>query len=136
MGRVDPNDDNVKRWIVLRYAYDPERHERRHQVVAAFDNQQEFMALIEARRAALDRRRDEGEAVHPLEYFSGVAPEPGYRRRMAFRRLEWEVISRGVALSEEVMRCVDWRPEVGFFWSAGGGTPEEQADRHPGNHQD
>jgi hypothetical protein len=92
--------------------------------VAAFDNEQEFMALIKARKAELDRQRDEGEAVHPLEYFSGVAPEPGYRRRMALKRLEWKAISRGAALSEEVMLRVDWRPEVGFFWSAGGGTPE------------
>ncbi len=44
MATVDPNDDNIKLYVVRLYAYDPEHRERRHQVVAAFDNEQEFIA--------------------------------------------------------------------------------------------
>jgi hypothetical protein len=33
---VDADDDTIHRWVVRHYAHDSGRHERRHQVVAAF----------------------------------------------------------------------------------------------------
>jgi hypothetical protein len=39
MATVDADDDAIWRYIVRRYAHDPQRHERRHQIVAAFDNE-------------------------------------------------------------------------------------------------
>jgi hypothetical protein len=54
---VDPDDDDIQRYVVYRYAYDPGRHERRHQVVAAFDNQAEYLRLIEVLIGDLRRRR-------------------------------------------------------------------------------
>jgi hypothetical protein len=40
---VDPDDDETERYVVRLYAHDPQRHERRHQVVGAFDNKAEFL---------------------------------------------------------------------------------------------
>ena len=62
MATVDPNDDNIKRYVVRRYVYDPERRDRRHQVVSAFDNEQEFIALIHAQK----KRRSTVAAVWVL----------------------------------------------------------------------
>jgi hypothetical protein len=44
MSRVDPEDDSIERFIVRHHRYDPLRRERRHVVVAAFDNEQEYGA--------------------------------------------------------------------------------------------
>jgi hypothetical protein len=65
---------------VRLYAYDPERRERRHRVIAAFDNEQEFIALIHSNKGEIDRRRSVGEELSALEDYLGVALEPGYRR--------------------------------------------------------
>jgi hypothetical protein len=115
---VDSNDDLIRRYVVRSYAYDPERHERRHQVVAAFDNEQELMALINARQEELERRRAAAEVLDPLEHYSGVVLEPGYRSRTALARLVWKATGRRVSLSEATLERVDWHPDVGFFWSA------------------
>jgi hypothetical protein len=117
---VDSNDDLIRRYVVRSYAYDPERHERRHQVVAAFDNEQEFRALINARKDELERRRAAGEVVRPLEHYSGVVLEAGYRRRTALARLVWKATGRRVSLSEATLDRVDWHPDVGFLWSTAG----------------
>jgi hypothetical protein len=42
VAEVDPDDDSIRRFIVRHYRYDPDRHERRHVVVAAFDSEREF----------------------------------------------------------------------------------------------
>jgi len=47
MARVDPDDDK-RRYIVRHYRHDPERHDRRHVVVAAFDSRREFSACLDA----------------------------------------------------------------------------------------
>ncbi|MBJ7610555.1 MAG: hypothetical protein JF887_14190 [Candidatus Dormibacteraeota bacterium] len=46
MATVDPDDDDIERYVVRRYAHDFRRHERRHQIVAAFDNKREFLRLL------------------------------------------------------------------------------------------
>jgi hypothetical protein len=117
MATVDPTDDNIKRYVVRRYGYDPERHERRHQVVAAFDNEREFIDLIEAQKDEIDRRRGAGEELSALDYYSGVVLEAGYRHRMALQRLVWKATERGVSLPTATLGRVDWQPGTGFFWS-------------------
>jgi hypothetical protein len=79
MAEVDPDDDDILRYVVRHYRYDPQRHERRHVVVAAFDNDAEFRSRIEALGTDLRRREENGEA-DPREWISGVVLEPGYRR--------------------------------------------------------
>lgn len=97
MARVDPGDDAIERFIVQHYRYDPERRERRHVVVAAFDNEPEFLACIERVRAGIERRREAGEPVDRGEHASGVVHEPGYLRRAAAEHLMWRAIKHGVA---------------------------------------
>lgn len=78
---VDADDDNIHRYVVRHYAHDPERHERRHQVVVAFDNELEFLRLFERLSEDLRRRREAGDTFEPSEHFTGVMLEPGDRRR-------------------------------------------------------
>lgn len=99
MALVDADDDNVERWVVRLYAYDPDRHERRHQVVAAFDNEAEYRVLFDDRAARLKQRRLAGEEIDPREHISGVYLEPGYRRRQQHRRLIDRAISHGADIS-------------------------------------
>ena len=66
VARVDPEDDDIRRFIVHHYRYDPQRRERRHVVVAAFDNEREFRACMEGVQAEIRRRREAGE---PFVFF-------------------------------------------------------------------
>ena len=83
MARVDSGDDSIKRFIVRHYRDDPQRRERRHVVVAAFDNEREFRACMEGVQAEIRRCREAGEPVDRREHTSGVVHEPGYLRRAA-----------------------------------------------------
>ena len=96
MTRVDPDNDDIRRYVVRRYAYDLQRRERRHQVVAAFDNKREFQALFDEASAQLSRDRAAGNATDPREHYSGVVLEPGDRRRQQNGRLIRKAIARGV----------------------------------------
>ena len=96
MAAVDPDDDAIQRYMVTHYRYDPDRHERRHVVVGAFDNEFEFDACLDATAATLRARRDIDEAVHPREHVSGVVHEPGYRRRQQNGRLLRRQFEHGV----------------------------------------
>jgi hypothetical protein len=93
---VDPEDDDVQRFVVRHYRYDPQRRERRHVVVAAFDNEREFVACMEGVQAEIMRRREAGEPVDPGEHASGTVHEPGYRRRAANGHLMIRALRHGV----------------------------------------
>jgi hypothetical protein len=95
VAQVDPEDDAVRRFVVTHYRYDPQRRERRHVVVGAFDNEREFRACMEGVQAEIKRRRASGEPVEPGEHASGVVHEQGYRRRAANGRLLLRAIRRG-----------------------------------------
>ena len=95
VARVDPGDDSIARFIVRHYRYDPERRERRHVVVAAFDNEREFVVRMASAQAEISRRREAGEPVDPSEHASGVVHEPGYLRRAAQGHLLRRAISHG-----------------------------------------
>src|SRR5215472_2304443 len=96
VARVDPDDDSLRRYIVYHYRYDPERHERRNVVVAAFDSRREFNACFKAESVALERRRAVGEQLDPSEHVSGTVREPGYRQRAANGRLVTRALGHGV----------------------------------------
>src|SRR5215469_18582738 len=83
MPRVDPEDDSIERFIVHHYRYDPQRRERRHVVVAAFDNEHEYRACLDSVHDEINARRGRGEQVDPTEHASGIVHEPGYLRRAA-----------------------------------------------------
>src|SRR5690349_1701940 len=80
MAEVDANDDTIRRFVVHHYAFDKERRERRHQVVAAFDNHTELVALIETLSQDLRDRQADGLA-DAREHYSGVVLEPGHAAR-------------------------------------------------------
>jgi hypothetical protein len=117
MATVDPDDDSIERFVVRHYAYDPSRHERHHQDVAAFDNEREFMELITREGDDLKRRRASGEPIDPLEHFTGVRLEPGYRRRQADAHLLHAAIRHGVSLTDEVMDRLDLPANAGVLRS-------------------
>jgi hypothetical protein len=95
MASVDPGDDSIERFIVRHYRYDPQRRERRHVVVAVFDNEREFLACIDRVRAEIERRREAGELVDRREHASGVVHEPGYLRRAANGHLVTRAVRQG-----------------------------------------
>ena len=83
-----------------RYAYDPQRHERRHQVIAAVDNEREYRALLKEVNTQLRRRRAAGEEIDACEHISGVVLEPGYRRLQQNGRLLRRAIQHGADIDE------------------------------------
>lgn len=95
VARVDPEDDTVWRFIAQHYRYDPQRRERRHVVVAAFDNRAEYVACVEGIGTEIAQRRERGEPVDPREHASGVVHEPGYLRRSANGHLVTRAIKHG-----------------------------------------
>jgi hypothetical protein len=73
---------------VRLYAFDPSRRERRHQEIAAFDNECEAMACTGETHRALLERRETGEA-HPRDDVTIVVKQPGDAERNRERRFAW-----------------------------------------------
>ncbi len=115
MASVDPANDSVRRFIVRHYAYDPGRHERRHIVVAAYDNEQEFKDRIGRLSRELKNRKERGEPVDPREHISGTCLEPGEARRRAAVRVVEAAIRHGVAPPEAALQQA--RGAAGFSWA-------------------
>jgi hypothetical protein len=97
MAQVDPADDSIKRFIVRHYRYDPERRERRHVVVAAFDDEPAYQTRMQEVAAEIRHRRENEESFDRQEHASGTIYEPGYLRRAANGHLLWRAIRRGVS---------------------------------------
>lgn len=97
MAMVDPDDDDIRRYVVQHYRYDPQRHERRHVVVAAFDNAREFDACLQGIHADIEARRAAGEPVDRSEHASGTIHEPGHQRLAANGRLVLRAFRHGVS---------------------------------------
>ena len=97
MGQVDPHDDSIQRCIVRHYRYDPKRRERRHVIMAAFDDESEFQACRHEVEAEIRRRREDGENDDWREHASGTIYEPGYLRRAVNGHLVWRAIKRGIS---------------------------------------
>lgn len=97
---MDPDDDSIRRFIVRHYRYDPDRRERRHVIVAAYDNDREYEACMEETAAGIEARRQRGEPVEPTEHVSGVVQEPGYRRKQQNGRLVARALRHGVSPAE------------------------------------
>ena len=95
VGAVDYDDDDVKRFVVRRYAFDPVRRERRHVVVAVVDNRREFERLMKQLCRELQTRRGSGEEVDPREHFSGQVMQPGHLTRAANGHLVRRAVEHG-----------------------------------------
>jgi hypothetical protein len=118
---VDPDDDSILRHVVRRYTYDPVRHERRHMVVAAFDNKREYMRMLETLGRELERRRRRsgGDPIDRMEHYTGVVLEPGYRRRQQDERLLQKAIRHGATISDDFLRGLDLPSNVSVMRSKG-----------------
>ena len=95
MARVNADDDDLMRYVVCRFAYDPQRRERRHQIVVAFDNEREWAAFLDRAAAQLRQERAAGMITDPGEHYTGAVLEPGYQRRQQNGRLIRRAIKRG-----------------------------------------
>ena len=94
MARVDPDDDSLTRYVVSYYRYDPERHERRHVVEAAFDNAEEMHAWMD--EGATARAREAAGCRESVEHYTGLYLEAGYYQRVRQQRLEWRRVGHGL----------------------------------------
>lgn len=90
------DDDAIRRFVVRRYAYDPDRRERRHIVVAVVENQRDFDRVFERYAGELQQRRDDGAPVDPREHISGLVMEPGHLARVANGHLVRRATDHGV----------------------------------------
>lgn len=97
MATVDAGDDGIRRFVVRHYRFDPTRRERRHVVVAAFDNKREFEACLSEVDAEIKKRRAAGERVEPNEHASGTVLEVGADRLAANGHLLRRAMEHGVA---------------------------------------
>src|SRR5437016_3404916 len=93
MGRVDPEDDTIERYVVFHYRYDSNRRERRNMIEAAFDDADEMVAHLRRERAALGERQDAGLA-DPKENYHGTVWPQGDRQRARQERLERQIFLR------------------------------------------
>jgi hypothetical protein len=123
VAEVDPDDDRLLRYVVRHYAYDPDRHERRHMTVAAFDNEAEFRALIESLAEELRRRRERGDEVDQREHYSGVILEAGHNRLQQNARFIIDAIRRGVRV-DHLLKEIELPPNVAVVsWETEDGNP-------------
>lgn len=94
MPKVDPQDDSITRWVVQHYRYDPQRRERRHVLVDAFDDEREFEACLSKRSADVEDRRDAGSGDR-RQHVSGTVWEPGHLARAATGHMVRRAIEHG-----------------------------------------
>jgi hypothetical protein len=99
MAKIDADNDDLMRYVVRRYAYDPQRRERRHQVVAAFDNEREYTTFLDQAAAQLSQDRAAGLVTDPHDHYIGQVLEPGYQRRQQNGRLIRRAIERDADIS-------------------------------------
>lgn len=95
MSKVDPQDDSIMRWVVHHYRYDPHRRERRHVLVSAFDNEQEFDDCLRELSSEVENRR-RAERGDQRERVTGTVWEPGHLARAATGHLVRRAIEHGV----------------------------------------
>jgi hypothetical protein len=88
---------------VYCYRFDPERRERRHCLVAAYEREREMLRRIDVEAARLEERRTKGTA-HPSEHLTGSFKPAGHKQYEDERRLR-ERLSH---LGED--RWVNYRP--------------------------
>ena len=132
MGRlpeVDPGDDSICRWVLHHYRFDPERHQRRNVVVAAYNDETEFEAALATYARRIQTEVADGTR-EPAEHVSGVLWRAGHQAAQARGRTLRKAIMRGVdprrlpldgPLPSNVT-VFGWDSE-GDAWSLGGVDP-------------
>jgi hypothetical protein len=101
MASVDPDDDSITRYVVQHYRYDPDRHERRHVVVAAYDSQSEFERDLETLGTELRRAGAAGELADPHDMPPARSSSRAIRARAQHGRLITRAVEHGVRPPDE-----------------------------------
>lgn len=65
-------------------------------MVPAFDDEAEYLELLESIQHDIERRTASGESVDKNEHVSGVCLEPGHARAAAYGRFVSEALRLGV----------------------------------------
>jgi len=94
VARIDAGNDDLMRYVVRRYAYDPQRRERRHQIVAAFDDEREW-AHSWTSRCPAGTGPSRWPVTDPHDHYTGLVLEPGCQRRQQSGRLTRRAVERG-----------------------------------------
>lgn len=94
MPEVDPHDDAAQRWVLHHYRYDPERRERRHMVMAAYDNQREYDAAFKRLSRLVEAEVSRGVRDR-AEHVTGRVWHPGFHAEQVRGRQVLEAIRRG-----------------------------------------
>lgn len=133
---IDPEDDTLDRWVVRHYRYDPERRERRHVTVAAYDSAREQERALDALAAQVRTDIAAGER-DDREHVTGCGCRLGYAAAQAAAHRVRRAMEHGAdprrALGEDTLPS-----NVGIFgWSAdgetfsAGGIPARQGPSRP-----
>lgn len=131
MPQVDPEDDSIWRFVLHHYRFDPARNQRRNVVVAAYDNQAELDAAVQALARLVHSEIAEGKR-DPKESVGGTQLHPGHDAEQALGRLLRRAVSRGVdprrLLGDKQLPSnaglFGWDDD-GTTWSIGGGEPPD-----------
>jgi hypothetical protein len=94
MTLVDPDDDEIWRWVIEHHCFDPGRGERRPVVVAAYDNAQEFERELQ-RYADRVHREIRAGSRSGRESVSGRVLHPGYRAEQARAHMVRRAVEHG-----------------------------------------
>lgn len=129
MVQVDPGNDEIQRFVVRHYRFDPERNERRHVVVAAYDNEREFGEHVNRLNTDLVRQRQAGEVLDAQEHVSGVVLEPRHRELSQNGRLLRRAAEHG-SVPRDLLR-IPLPRHVSLFESAQPAQPAPPAQRTP-----
>lgn len=116
MARIDADNDDLLRYVVRRYAYDPQRRERGQQIVAAFDNEREWGAFLDQAAAQLGQDRAAGLVTDPRDHYTGLVLEPGCQRRQQNGRLIRRAIERGADISA-FLAHLDLPSNMAIIWA-------------------
>ena len=87
MAEVDPEDDTIERHVLFWFRFDPVRRERRHCVLAAYDDAAEMSDRMIAEAVILNERKASGRS-EDLEHLSGSVKGPGYSAASNRQRLD------------------------------------------------
>jgi len=107
---LDVSNDDVRRFVILQYAFDPARRERRHQVVAVLADRRSFDRMCTQLTDDLESRRRGGGLVDYREHHSGRVLAPGHIQRQRNARLLRRAVDHGVW--PEALRGLDFPASV------------------------
>lgn len=94
MPQVDPTDDSTHRFVLEHFRFDPDRNQRRNVVIAAYDNEAEFLIGCGEAQAELSKHQEEGRA-ESVEHLSGRVLPPGDAEQAQQRRAAWRRAMHG-----------------------------------------